>query len=115
MIVIQLLLRFTLWYNIASMKLASDLTHPTAAVAPQPPQVAPMSLDDVLDSKSSGVAKHLGEIADSMCEWEGSVAENLELTQADVANIKTEFPKKMNLQALVTMPQHITFNNIFSN
>ena len=82
-------------------KEVDTFTHPTAAVVPQP-QVSPVKLNDVLDSKSSGVSKHLGEIADSMCEWEGPVAENLELTQADIANIKTKYPKEMNLQALVT-------------
>ena len=41
---------------------------------------------------------HLGEIADSMTEWEGSIADKLKLKARDVANIKTEYPKKLNLQ-----------------
>ena len=41
---------------------------------------------------------HLGEIADSMTEWEGPVADKLKLRASDVANIKTEYPNKLNLQ-----------------
>ena len=81
---------------------------PTVAGAPQS-QVASLTLKDVLDSKSNSVSKHLGEIADSMCEWEGAVAENLELTPADIANIIIKYPKEMNLQALVTPPCIIIF------
>ena len=33
---------------------------------------------------------HLEWIADNMPEWEGPIAEHLELTEADVAAIKTE-------------------------
>ena len=54
--------------------------------------------DQVLDSENGGVSKHLGEIADSMYEWEGPVAEQLGLTPADVAAIKTEHPNKLRLQ-----------------
>ena len=80
-------------------------THPTAAEASQS-QVASLALEDVLDSKSNSVSKHLGEIADSMYEWEGAVAENLGLAPADIASIKTKFPKEINLQALVTTLSH---------
>ena len=89
-----------MWYITASLKLAGTLERPTAAGAPQ----SQISLGDVLDSKSSSVLKHLGEIADSMYEWEGAVAENLKLTPADIVDIKTQYPKKMNLQVLVTTP-----------
>ena len=41
--------------------------------------------------------KHIGKIADSMFEWEGPIAEELELRRSDIADIKTEH-KKMNLQ-----------------
>ena len=55
-------------------------------------------LDSVLDQNGGGVAKHLGQIADSMDEWEGPVAENLGLNQAEIANIqKTE--RTLHLQA----------------
>ena len=56
------------------------------------------SLDQVLDSDNEGVSKHLGQIADSMYEWEGHVAEQLGLAPADVAAIKTEHPGKLKLQ-----------------
>ena len=48
---------------------------------------------------SDGVTKHIGRIADSMTEWEGAIAENLGLTPADVANIKTKYPFSLSLQA----------------
>ena len=83
-------------------------THPTAPGASQS-QVASFTLEDVIDSKSNGVSKHLGEIADSMSEWEGAAAENLGLTPADISHIKTKFPKEIDLQALVTTSSHVTF------
>ena len=82
-----------------------SLTHPIAEGESQS-QVASLTLEDVIDSKSNSVSKHLGEIADSMCEWEGAVAENLGLTPADISSIKTKFPKEINLQVLVTMLSH---------
>ena len=51
-----------------------------------------------MDSEHGGVSKHLGQIADVMCEWEGPIAEQLELTRADIAAIKTEHPNKLKLQ-----------------
>ena len=54
--------------------------------------------DHVLDFSSGGVSKHLGQIADHMYEWEGPVAEELCLTQADVAAIKTKYPTELKLQ-----------------
>jgi hypothetical protein len=41
---------------------------------------------------------HLGKVADSMSEWEGPIADNLKLKPGDVANIKTAYPRKLNLQ-----------------
>ena len=61
-------------------------------------QVPPHSLDDTLDSKFNGVPKHLGQIADFMYEWEGPVAEELHLTQAEVADIKLKYPGQLKLQ-----------------
>ena len=55
-------------------------------------------LDQVLDFKHGGVPHHLGRIADSMDTWEGAVAEELGLTTADIACIKTENQSKLNLQ-----------------
>ena len=55
-------------------------------------------LDQVLDFENDGVSDHLGQIAESMYEWEGSVAEQLGLTPADIAAIKAEHPGKLKLQ-----------------
>ena len=55
-------------------------------------------LDQVLDSEYGGVSRHLGHIADSMSKWEGPIAEQLGLTPADVAAIKTKYPGELNLQ-----------------
>ena len=82
------------------MKLTGASTFTTTAIALQP-QATPTKLDDVLDSGSDGVPKHLGQIADSMYEWEGSIAEELGLTLADVAEIKKKHACEIKLQALV--------------
>ena len=52
-----------------------------------------------LDAENGGVPLHIGQIADAMHEWEGQLAEELGLTDADVAEIKTECPKKLKLQS----------------
>lgn len=54
--------------------------------------------DNVLDFENGDVPKHLGQIADSMHEWEGPVAEQLDLTPAKVAAIKTKYPFDLQLQ-----------------
>ena len=51
-----------------------------------------------IDFSTSGVSLHLGLIADSMYEWEGSVAEQLNLTQSDIAAIKKKHPGDLHLQ-----------------
>jgi hypothetical protein len=56
------------------------------------------TLDQVLDYDSGGVSKHLGQIADSMGEWEGPVAEQLGLNPADITAIKTENHLNFKLQ-----------------
>ena len=43
--------------------------------------------------------RHLGQISDSMVEWEGLIADDLELTPADVADIKTKYPQSLKLQS----------------
>ena len=53
-------------------------------------------LDLVLDTDV--VPKHLDQIADSMYEWEGTVAEQLDLTSVDVAVIKMKHPGELKLQ-----------------
>ena len=55
-------------------------------------------LNQVLDLENSQVSRHLGQIADSMHEWEGPITEQLGLTRADVAAIKEEYPGKLKLQ-----------------
>lgn len=76
--------------------------YPIAAVTFQS-EVIPIKLDDVVDSKSDNVPKHLGEIADSMYEWKGKIADELRLTRADVAEIETRNPHEIKQQALVMM------------
>ena len=55
-------------------------------------------LDQVLDFENGGVSKHLGQIADSMYEWEGPVAEQLGLTPVEIAAIKLKYPGELRLQ-----------------
>jgi hypothetical protein len=43
--------------------------------------------------------RHVGQIAELMVEWEGLIADELELTPADVADIKTKHPQKLKLQS----------------
>ena len=57
-----------------------------------------MQLDKEIDADNNKVLKHLGQIADSMTEWEGRISEELQLAPADVASIHTQYPKKLNLQ-----------------
>ena len=58
----------------------------------------PVLGDQVLDFENGGVPRHLGQIADKMCEWEGRIAEELGLIPADVAAINKKHPGKLNLQ-----------------
>ena len=58
-------------------------------------------LNQVLDFQNGDVPLHLGQIADSMHEWEGPVAEQLGLTQANVAAIKLKHPAELKLQTCV--------------
>ena len=55
-------------------------------------------LDQVIDSGHGGVPRHLGQIADTMYEWEGPVSDSLGLHQADVAAIKKAHPGELQLQ-----------------
>ena len=56
-----------------------------------------------IDFYNKNVPKHLGRIADSMAEWEGRIAEELGLTEVDIANIKTRYPSNLKLQMYVCM------------
>ena len=42
--------------------------------------------------------EQIGQIADFMYEWEGSVAEQLDLSRPEVAAIKKRYPEDLNLQ-----------------
>ena len=56
-------------------------------------------LDKEIDADGHGVLKHLGQIADSMTEWEGRISDELKLTPADVASIHTKHPRNLKLQS----------------
>lgn len=54
----------------------------------------------MIDSDNDGVPKHLGQIAEKiMADWEGNISDSLELTEGDVAGIKTGSPYNLNLQS----------------
>ena len=72
----------------------------------------PTCLDQVVDYSSGGVPIHLGKIADSMSEWEGSIAEQLSLTPADVAAINTKHPSELRLQMYVHIFIRYTFKEL---
>ena len=71
----------------------------------------PTCFDQVLDYNSGGVPIHLGKIAESMTEWEGSIAEQLGLTPADVAAINTKYPSELCLQMYIHVFIRYTFKN----
>ena len=56
-------------------------------------------LDEEIDSGSDGVPNHLGQIADSMAEWEGKIADTLKLKMSDVAAIKYQWPTNLKMQS----------------
>ena len=56
-------------------------------------------MDKEIDADSHGVLKHLGQIADSMTEWEGRISDELKLTPADVASIHIKHPNSLKLQS----------------
>jgi hypothetical protein len=43
--------------------------------------------------------EELGQIADSIVEWKGPIADYLKLTPSDVADIETKYPQKLKLQS----------------
>lgn len=57
--------------------------------------------NEEIDLRHGGVSIHLGQIADIMYEWEGPVAEYLGLTRADIAAIKTKYPRELKLRLYV--------------
>ena len=56
-------------------------------------------MNKVIDADNNGIPKHLGQIADSLAEWEGRIADGLNLTPADVASIRTKYPNDLKLQS----------------
>ena len=63
------------------------------------PQHHQWKLDKKLDFENNGLECHLGEIANSMYEWQGNVSTALELTPTDVASILTKHQGDLNLQS----------------
>ena len=56
----------------------------------------------MIDFQLDGVPKHIGQISDSIIrKWEGSIAEELDLTPVDVAFIKNKYPLDLSLQTYV--------------
>ena len=60
-------------------------------------------LDQEIDFENRSISgqtipKHLGRIADSMTEWEGTVADCLGLSLPDRHDIKENYPNKPKLQ-----------------
>ena len=53
----------------------------------------------MIDANNNGIQKHLGQIADSLAEWEGRIAEELSLTPSDVASIRKKHPNDLKLQS----------------
>ena len=65
------------------------------------PQSKRYKLDKKLDFNHGGVPIDLSTIASSMDEWEGNIAEQLQLTRPEIEDIKMEYPGKLSLQTLV--------------
>ena len=51
-----------------------------------------------VDIRGRTVPLHLGQIASDMTDWEGAIADNLGLTEADKADIMDRFHRKPSLQ-----------------
>lgn len=62
------------------------------------PEESRYKLDKQLDFEHDGVQTDLGKIADSMDEWEGLVADKLQLTRSDIAAIREKYPKELKQQ-----------------
>lgn len=54
-------------------------------------------LDTTILDKEIG-SSHRGKIAELMAEWEGRIADELNLTDTDVADIKHQYPRELKLQ-----------------
>ena len=56
-------------------------------------------MNKVIDADNNGTLKHLGQIADSLAEWEGRISDGLHLTPSDVASVHTKYPNDLKLQS----------------
>ena len=57
----------------------------------------------ILDMRSKSTTEvsdeHLGQIADSIVEWRGPIADRLKLGASDVAEIEAKYPQRLKLQS----------------
>ena len=67
------------------------------------PEKKRIKLDKKLDFDHDGVQRDLGTITNSMDEWEGNVAEQLQLTRPEIESIRTKYPGDLPLQTLVKL------------
>ena len=42
--------------------------------------------------------EHLGQMAESIVEWKGPIADKLKLTPTDVADVEAKYPNRLKLQ-----------------
>ena len=82
-----------------SVKTVASGQNPLSATQSQL-QHSSQTSDMIVKSENVGPGKleHLGKIADIMDEWEGSIANELGLSPANVANIKRKHPFDLKLQ-----------------
>ena len=59
----------------------------------------------MLDSEHGGVSKHLGQIADAMCEWKGPIAEQLGLTEEQYKAAKEAWITTVTLKDMRNRPR----------
>ena len=55
----------------------------------------------MIDVEHEGISLHLGQIADVMVDWKGRIAEELGLTDADIADIKHDNCNELKQQKYV--------------
>ena len=65
------------------------------------PEKKRIKLDKKLDFDHDGVQRDIGTITNSMDEWEGNVAEQLQLTRHEIEAIRKKYPGDLSLQTLV--------------
>ena len=50
------------------------------------------------DDRSHVIPKHLGRIAESMTDWEGDIADHLDLSEVDRSDIRERYIREPKLQ-----------------